>query len=304
MKNPTMLARVRAYLSSRRALGYRLRIEGGLLLNFARFADGSGHSGPLTKEIMLRWALLPGDADPLYKARRLEIVRVFARHLAVLEPLTEVPARHILGPAHRRKPVHLFTGGQITLLLARALRLSGRLRPHTYHTLLGMLACTGLRISEALALRGADADLERGVLTIRESKYRLTRFVPLHPSALAPLQRYARQRQRLHPLAHHFFVSDLGRHLAYSTVRTTFRRLARGLVPESGRRHVRLHDLRHTFACQVLHRWEHSKRRAVGRLAILSRYLGHARVTDTYWYLTATPELLHGAARGFKPLLP
>jgi integrase len=298
----TILARVQAYLARRRALGYRLRIEGRLLLNFARFADRSGHAGPPGKEVMLRWAVLPAHADQLYKARRLEVVRVFARHQAALEPLTEVPPRHILGPAHRRKPTHLYTARQINLLLARARRLPGQLRPATYHALIGLLSCTGLRISEALALQSADADLERGILTIRESKYRLTRFVPLHPSALMPLRRYARKRHRLHPLSLHFFVSEQGRPLAYSTVRTAFRRLSHGLVPTSGRRYVRLHDLRHTFACQVLLRWERSKKRAAGRLAVLSRYLGHARVTDTYWYLTTTPELLHEAARDFKHL--
>jgi len=296
----SMQSRVRAYLAQRRTLGYRLRIEGQLLLNFARFADRSGHSGPPTKKLMLRWATLPTQADPLYKARRLEIVNTFAKHQIMLEPLTELPPRHILGPAHRRKPAHLFTIGQIHQLLARAGRMAGKLRPHTYRTLIGLLACSGLRISEALALCLEDVDLEHGVLTIRESKYRLTRLVPLHPSALAALRRYYRKRQRFYPQALPFFLSEKGCRLAYSTVRTTFRKLATGIIPASGRRYVRLHDLRHTFACRVLLRWERSKGRALGRLAILSRYLGHAHVTDTYWYLTATPELLAQASQSFQ----
>lgn len=296
----SMQSRVRAYLVQRRALGYRLRIEGQLLLNFARFADRSGHSGPPTKDLMLRWATLPTQADPLYKARRLEIVGTFAKHLIMLEPLTELPPRHALGPAHRRKPAHLFTTGQIQQLLARAGRMPGKLRWHTYRSLIGLLACSGLRISEALALNLENVDLEHGVLTIRESKYRLTRLVPLHCSALAALKRYHRKRQRLYPQAQPFFLSEQGNRLASSTVRTTFRKLATGMVPASGRRHVRLHDLRHTFACRVLLRWERSRGRALGRLAILSRYLGHAHVTDTYWYLTATPALLAEAGRNFQ----
>ena len=295
-----MQGRVRAYLAQRRALGYRLRIEGLLLLNFARFADRSGHSGPLTKDLMLRWATLPTQADPLYKSRRLEIVGTFAKHQVMLEPLTDLPPRHVLGPAHRRKPAHIFTTSQIQQLMARAGRKPGKLRSHTYRTLIGLLACTGLRISEALALHLENVDLEQGVLTIRESKYRLTRLVPVHPSALAALKRYHRKRQQLYPQAGTFFLSEAGNRLAYSTVRTTFQNLATGILPTSGRRHVRLHDLRHTFACRVLLRWERSKRRALGRLAILSRYLGHARVTDTYWYLTATPALLAQAGRGFQ----
>jgi hypothetical protein len=139
----TMNSRVLAYLAQRRALGYRLRIEGQLLLHFARFADRSGHSGPPTKELMLRWATLPTQADPLYKARRLEIVGTFAKHQIMLEPLTELPPRHVLGPAHRRKPAHLFTMGQIHQLLAGAGRMPGKLRSHTYRTLIGLLARLG-----------------------------------------------------------------------------------------------------------------------------------------------------------------
>lgn len=299
MKSP-MRNRVQAYLARRRALGYRLRIEGQLLLNFARFADRGGHSGAPTTQLMLRWATLPINADPLYKARRLEIVRTFAKPQIAIEPLTELPPRHVLGAAHRRKPAHLFTPAQIRRLLTRAGRLSGHLRPFTYWTLIGLLACTGLRISEALALNLIDADLEHGVLTIRESKYRLTRLVPLPPSTLRPLRGSVRKSRRLHPQAQRFFVSERGLPLACSTGRQTFRLLAVDFLSTSGPRFVRRHDLRHTFACRVLLRWERSQQRAAGRLAVLSRYLGHARVTDTYWYLTAFPDLLAGTTRNFK----
>lgn len=295
-----MLARVKAYLISRRALGYKLRIEGQMLLNFARYADRSD-SGPLTRALALRWATLPRGTDRLYHARRLEVVRVFAKHLAAFDASTEIPSRHALGPAHRRSAPHLYSPAEIGLLLQRASRLPGTLRPLTYQTLLGLLSCTGLRISEALALTVGDVDLNQGVLTIRETKYHQTRLVPLHPTVLKPLNRYARLRQKHFPMAQHFFVSDRGQRFAYSTVRTVFRKLADGFVPNSSRRHVRLHDLRHTFACRVLLGWQRSKRGAIGRVTILSRYLGHQRVSDTYWYLTATPELLTEAARHFVP---
>jgi integrase len=296
-----MLARVKAYLISRRALGYKLRTEGQMLLNFARFADRSDSHGPLTRALALRWATLPRGSDRHYHARRLEVVRVFAKHLAALETSTEIPSRHTLGPAHRRSAPHLYSPAEIEQLLQRASRLPGTLRPLTYQTLLGLLACTGLRISEALALTVVDVDLKQGVLTIRETKYHQTRLVPLHPTVLKPLNRYARLRQRQFPMAQYFFVSDRGQRFAYSTIRTAFRKLAEGFVPNSSRRHVRLHDLRHTFACSVLMSWQRSKRGAIGRVTILSRYLGHRRVTDTYWYLTATPELLTEAARNFVP---
>jgi integrase len=147
-------------------------------------------------------------------------------------------------------------------------------------------------------------DWEEGVLTVRESKYHHTRLVPLHPTALVMLRNYARRRQRRFPGAQHFFVSARGRRFAYSTVRSVFRELACGLTTNSGRRYVRLHDLRHTFACRVLLRWQRSRRGATGRLGVLSRYLGHERVSHTYWYLTAVPELLREAARRFDSSVP
>jgi integrase len=270
-------------------------------MNFARYVDQSGYRGPLTGKLALHWASLPREADPSYRARRLDIVRVFARHQAVLEPATQIPARHILGPAFLRKTPHLFTAQQLHQLMWRACRLSGQLRPVTWQTLIGLLACTGLRISEALALAVQDVDLERGVLTVRFSKCQHSRQVPLHSSALPPLRRYTRRRRRDFPQARHFFVSDRGQALSYTAVSKAFRSLTRDMIPSNRRPHVRLHDLRHTFACRVLLRWQHSRRGASGRVAILARYLGHTHLRHTYWYLTAIPPLLAQAATHFAP---
>ena len=258
----TMCSRVAAYLKNRRALGYQLRVDGGMLLNFARYADRSGHRGPLTRQLALRWAALPRTASRLYWARRLEVLRLFARHQAAFEPATEIPPRHIFGPAHRRETPHLYSAGQLRGLLARSARLPGRLRPLTYKTLFGLLGCTGLRISEALALQIGDVDLNQGHILIRESKYHHRRWVPLHPTALVALRRYDHRRRMIFPGAQHFFVSDRGRRFAYTTVRCIFRQLARGLRSNGARPWVRLHDLRHTFACRVLLRWQHTRRGA------------------------------------------
>jgi integrase len=298
----TMRSRVEAYLEQRRALGYRLRIEGQMLLNFARYADRSGHRGPLTRKLALRWAALPKRASQLYRARRLEVVLVFARHQVAFEPETEIPPRYAFGPAHHRQTPHIYDTAQLRQLLTRCSHLTGKLRPFSYKTLLGLLACTGLRISEALALEVSDVDLKQGCILVRESKYHHSRWVPLHPTVLAPLRDYDRRRRRVFPNAIHFFVSGRGRRFAYTTVRMVFRELADGLMSNGARPLVRLHDLRHTFACRVLLRWQHTERGAVGRTAVLSRYLGHSRVTDTYWYLTATPKLLQEAARRREPL--
>jgi integrase len=300
----TMTSRVQEYLSQRRALGYKLYREGRQLLNFARYADRSRHRGPLNAALALRWATLPQRVEPAYHARRLNIVRVFARHQAVTEPTTQVPPRHVLGPDFRRKTPHLFTTRQLHQLLRRSGTLSGRLRPLTYRTLLGLLACSGLRISEALALTVQDVDLVQGVLTVRFSKWEHSRQVPLHPSALSALRRYARRRTALFPQAQTFFISDRGQRLQYGAVNRVFGGLARDMVPTNGRPHVRLHDLRHTFACRVLLRWQGSRRGVDGRVIVLSRYLGHIHIRDTYWYLTAVPELLKQTTAHFAALQP
>ncbi len=297
----TMLCRVRAYLTQRRALGYKLRNQGQQLTDFARYADRSGHHGPLTRKLALSWASLPRDAQPAYRAQRLATLRVFAQHQAAVEPATEIPPRHVLGPGYGRRPPHLFTRAQLRLVLRRTRQLSGQLRPRTYWTLVGLLVCSGLRISEALALTVQDVDLRHGVLTIRQSKGQHSRAVPLHRTALSPLRRYAHRRQRQFPHARSFFVSEDGQSLTYSTVSQTFRGLCQDITPSNQRPHVRLHDLRHTFACQVLLRWQRSRRGAVGRLAVLTRYLGHTHFRETYWYLSAGPPVLRQAAVRFAP---
>jgi integrase len=295
---PTMLSRAQAYLAYRRALGFELQSEGTRLLNFARYADGLGHRGPLTTELAIRWASLPQKADRRYWASRLEIIRRFARHLLLSEPKIQVPPRHLLGPAYRRNPPHLYSSGEIQQLLRRASQLNGRLRPHTFQTLIGLLVCSGLRISEALNLKTSDVDLEQLVAAVRQSKRGKSRLVPLHPTALPPLRAYVRRRHKLFPLAEQFFLSERGVGLTYTTVRRTFLQLRVG-IPYS-RRPPRVHDLRHAFACRVLHRWQASKKGAVHRLAILSRFLGHTQIRDTYWYFSAFPELLTEALRHFE----
>lgn len=294
----SMLKKVRAYLAHRRSLGFRLRSEGRVLLEFARYADGLAHHGALTRQLAIRWACLPKSADRLYWARRLEIVRTFAQHLLLIEPHTQVPPRHLFGPAHRRRAPHLYTPAELRHLLRRAGRITGKLRPHTYQTLIGLLACTGLRISEALRLKLHDVDWQQSLLIIRESKGQ-TRLVPLHPTASRPMQAYAQRRQKLFPGAEYFFVSDSGGPLPYGRVQPMFIRLRAGI--SFIKRPPRLHDLRHTMASTVLQRWLASRRGALNRVLVLARYLGHRNLEATYWYLTARPQLLAEAAQRFNP---
>jgi len=289
--NRTMHAQVQAYLTERRALGFQLKIDGYQLLNFARYADAQRHRGPLTHSLALRWACLPKTADRLYWAHRLDILRTFARHLARSEPRTQGPPRRLLGPSHRRRYPYLYTPAQLQGLLRRAGELAGHLRPHTWQTLIGLLACSGLRISEALHLQSDGLDWRQGLLIVRQSKFGKTRLVPLHPSAVEPLRAYARRRNQRFPLAQSFLVSEQGTPLTAQTVWRTFNELRKDLPWQ--RHRPRLHDLRHTLASRVLQRWLASPKGAVNRILIRSRYLGHDRVEDTY----SLPAPAIGAAR-------
>jgi integrase len=307
MSTPTMADRVEEYLAYRHALGYQLHREGQRLRSFARFADAAGHSGPLTTEIALRWACLPAQAARLYQARRLENVRTLARYLAAREPGTEVSPGGLLGPAHARRAAFIYSDANIAALIeaARALGPADALRPDTYATLIGLLACTGLRISEALALCGDDINWSTAVLTVRQTKFHKSRLVPVHPSAIAPLRSYAVARDRRHPPLRDstFFVSGAGQPLLYTTVRRTFHLLLHKAMPgvrPAGRVRPRLHDLRHTFACRRLLAWYRDGtdiHKAIDQLAV---YLGHVKVSCTYWYLTGVPELFALAAERFE----
>jgi integrase len=223
------------------------------------------------------------------------MVRRFACFWSAYDARTEIPPRGLFGPTFRRRAVHVYTRQEIGALLEATSQL-GRVHPlrgWTFRTLLGLLDCTGLRIGEALGLTGHDIDWSAGVLTIRHAKYGRARLIPVQSSALEALQRYRILRDRTIRLglASTFFVTTRGQPLGYLGVSICFRDLCRRLgwtqepVP-------RLHDLRHTFAVRTLLAWYRSDEPVEPKLWTLSTYLGHRHVADTYWYLTAVPELM------------
>jgi integrase len=292
---------IRDYLTLRRSLGFRLRETESGLCNFAAFLEAQ--SAPhITTALALAWATQRSEHQPAEWARRLSWVRGFARHWQATDPRTEVPPWGLLPYRGQRARPYLYTAAEIQRLLTAAHRLpSGTgLRGWTYACLLGLLAVTGLRISEALALTPADVDLAEGVLTIRGSKFGKARLVPLHPSPQQALAQYAAGRDAVLGPAPTptFLVSDRGRPLEVSTVRRTFYALSRqtGLRGPAASHGPRLHDFRHRFAVESLVQWYRAGEEVERRLPVLSTYLGHAHVTDTYWYLSACPELL-GLAR-------
>ncbi|GEC15319.1 tyrosine-type recombinase/integrase [Nitrobacter winogradskyi] len=306
----TMLARAEAYLSERRRLGFVLDRSGSLTLAFARFADGSGHEGPLTSAIVLRWVKEEAvHADPFTWAQRLNVLRPFARHLADAEPRTGFPEGAPFGRSKRRLAPHIFTPAEVNGLIAAAGTLPAVFGagPATLPTLLGLLAATGLRISEALRLWCGDLSDLNTHITVKRSKFERTRIVPLHPTAAVALREYLRARARLgstYRSAPLFLDERSGEILRYAAVRRAWLRLTGdlGIVPRGGHRFIRIHDLRHTFICRRLMLWQADGTDIDNAMLALSTYVGHVNLGDTYWYMQAVPEIMALAGVRFETL--
>lgn len=293
---------VEEYLKFRRGLGFDLRTPAWTLRSFARYTDELGLQDHLTVDIVVQWARSSCPDDPARASRRLTAVRGFVRYLAMLDPATEIPQAGLLGPRPRRKPPHLYSDEEIAALLAQARLLwpRGGLRPVTYVTFFSLLVATGLRLSEACRLVSGDVDLANGVLNIRESKFRKSRLVPLHPTATTALRHYAAQRDASGP--GRFFRTDQIAALSRAAVEKTFSRLRDrlGWTAEGRARRPRIHDLRFTFAVRRLVCWSREGVDVDRKMLALATYLGHAKVTDTYWYLSAVPELMAITSERFE----
>ena len=291
---------LRDYLAMRRALGFKLVSDGAGLLSFVAFLE-QVQAEYISTAFALAWAQIPTSVQPARWAVRLGFVRGFARYCSAIDLRTEIPPVSLLPFEYQRRAPYFFSDKDIEALLLAALALPAKdgMANHTYHCLLGLLSVTGLRISEAVNLTLDDVDLLDGVLTIRSSKFGKSRMVPLHFSTVTALADYRERRGRF--LAGrqvpHWFVNRRAAQVRCDTVDGMFRRLADrlGLVGEKGQRHPRLHDLRHRFAMKTLMRWYDDGQDIERRLPVLSAYLGHVEVRDTYWYLSACPQLLAAA---------
>lgn len=286
---------IEEYLQHRRQLGFRLEAPGRTLRSLGRYAKQIGHSGPLTTELALKWVQLPSSAAPLWWARRLQIVRQFARFWTALDPRTQVPPAGIFGPAHSRSPVHIYCPSELRALFEATdvLLTAGRLQAFSFRTILGLLACTGVRVSEALRLQDQDIDWVNATLTVRRSKFGRSRCLPVDASVLAQLRSYQQKRRKAHPapLRPAFFLTAKGRPWSRSHAERTFRRL-RAHLGWNQSPLPRLYDFRHAFAIKTLMRWYRQGEDVGSKLLALSAYLGHRNISCTYWYLTAVPELL------------
>ncbi|MGO8883053.1 MAG: tyrosine-type recombinase/integrase [Streptosporangiaceae bacterium] len=292
------------YLDLRRGMGFKLDRDAKLLAQFISYLEQAG-SVTVTAADALAWATLPAGASPGWLAFRMSVARGFAAYLRTLDPAAEIiPPGLLPGGSHRAVP-YLYSAADISALLAQAERLRTPLRTATIQALIGLLAVTGMRIGEALALDDGDFDAGQGMLIVRHAKFGKRRLLPLHQTTVTALQSYQGLRGQVfpRPCSDALLVSSTGDRLRYVNVSQTFVRLARraGLAARSGGCRPRPHDLRHSFAVATLLDWYRDGGDVASRLPLLSAYLGHVEPANTYWYLHAAPELLAEAARRLGP---
>lgn len=281
------------YVEMRRSLGYKLQMAPRLLSDFVTFLEEQG-SDHITIPLALQWAQQNSSVSPAIWAQRLTYVRGFARYWSAIDPRTQIPPWGLLPHRPKRARPYLYTEKEIRCLLKAARELGG-FRGLTYYSLFGLLAVTGLRISEALNLRTEDVDLSQGILVILRTKFGKSRLAPIHASTQKVLREYRQQRDQIFRQdLSYFFVSRTGNRLDKGGTSRTFYRLSRqiGLREPTARHGPRLHDFRHRYAIQTLINWYRSGQDVERRLPELSTYLGHAHVSDMYWYLSTCPELM------------
>jgi len=288
------------YLELRRGLGFKLQDAGRQLPHFVAYLEQQGCTF-ITTELALTWAQYATSGQPAEWARRLGYVRGFARYCQATDGRTEIPASGLLPHRSTRARPYLYSEEDISRLMGAALKLptnrhSTPMRPWVFYCLIGLLSTTGLRISEALNLHVADVDLEKASLTIRGAKKDQTRIVPLHASTIKVLADYLCRREAFFgpAISPHVFVNGVGKRLDRGQLYRTFYTLSRqvGLRGIHASQGPRFHDLRHRFAVITLTKWYQAGQDAARLLPVLSTYLGHIRVQDTYWYLSAWPELM------------
>jgi integrase len=309
-------SRINLYLAERYRLGFSCRHDAYTLRSFARHVQSVHHRGPLTVEVMADWARRDshGSSDPHTWARRLKGLRTFMHWLQQFEPRTEVPDDTIFGRLPERQAPHIYTEQEVVDLLAAARRLGPApgLRGAVFETLFGLIASTGLRVGEALSLRNMDVDLKAGMLSIHQTKFGKSRQVPMHPSTVDALRRYRWMRDLAgEPAVDEaaFFISTRGRlrglPLGDRQVHRVFDELRRRLGWRNrGAHHApRIHDLRHTFVVRRIVQWQAQGVDIDQAMLSLSTYVGHAMITNTYWYLSAVPELMALAAGRFESFM-
>lgn len=311
-EDTSMLANVNRYIDHKRELGNVFRTESFLLRSFGVYADLHAPGEALTSRLAIEWATAPLTDNRSYYAKRLDAVRAFARYLTIFQPATQIPPTRILGPSFSRSVPYIYSQVEIVTLMRTALERKAKGRntnPLRNATLIGLLACTGMRVGEALALNNADVDFSTNVIIVRSSKKLPMRLVPIRTSTVHHLREYQRVRDACFGSGvpeSPFFISTWSRRLSYPSFLRAFngiRESARVHRQGTGRE-PRIHDLRHTFACNYLLHAYRTNIDIDSAVQNLSVYLGHATVSATYYYLTAIPALLEESVKRFTRRRP
>lgn len=305
----TLRQAVDDYLTLRRNLGFKMQEESKALPDFIAFME-KNNATYITQLLALEWAQQPKHVLPSYWAKRLSMVRVFARYRCATDPRTEVPPAGLLPFKPKRAKPYLYTDDEIERLLQAALNMPQRykrcaLLPWVYYCLFGLLSVTGLRVSEARDLKLEDVDLSNAVLTVHGTKFGKSRLVPLHVSTGQVLKDYISRREQHwkgQSVSSYLFVSSVGTRLDIGQIHRAFYKLSRtiGLRGEFDSHGPRIHDFRHRFATRTLVNWYCSDQDPERLLPVLSAYLGHVHIADTQWYLEGSPELMREAMRRFE----
>lgn len=295
---------IEEYVTYKRSLGYVIKVEAQELRRFAKYTREIAYDGSITEELAVQWASLHDRFTRLYRARRLETLHTFAVYISAFDEQAQIPRNGIFGRAHMRTVPYIYTDDEVLSLMhgTDSLFSPDEIRSYTVAVAIGLMHATGIRVSELTSLRIADVQMEEGYLFIRNSKFKKDRLVPLHATVIAKLLAYRvfiENKIGLRDSDNYFFVTTYGRRFKTRAFEYAFQSI-RPRVFGDKTKPPRLFDLRHTFACNTIKRWHEAGDDVNRKLYLLSTYMGHVKPADTYWYLSATPELLEMAARKFE----
>jgi integrase len=295
---------IEEYITYKRSLGYVIKTESQELRRFAKYTREIGYGGSVTSELAVQWASFDNNFTQKYMARRLETIHTFAEYISVFDAEAQIPQNGIFGKAHMRTNPYIYTDDEVLSLMRRAdsLYSPDGIRAATVSSAIGLMYSTGIRVSELTFLKITDVRLKEGYLFINSSKFKKDRIVPLHPTVIAKLSEYRsliKSKISTRKGDDYFYDTSYGHRFNTRAFEYAFK-LIRPLVFGEATKHPRLYDLRHTFACNTIKRWYLSGEDVNRNIYLLSTYMGHVKPEDTYWYLSATPELLGIAARKFE----
>lgn len=300
---------IEEYIAYKRSLGYVIKTEAQELRRFAKFTRVIDYEGPITMEISMKWVSSGSNLTRMHMAKCIETLHTFATYISALDEEAQVPCNGVFGKTHGRTSPYIYTDNEVLTLMCGANNLFSPdgIRARTVSTAIGLMHSTGVRVSEITSLKTEDVRLEQGYLFICCSKFKKDRIVPLHPTTVASLTDYKNfieSQMGVRTGIDLFFVDSYGREFNLRAFEYAFQLirplLFEGGIQSIGRRLPRLYDLRHTFACNTIKRWHKSGENVNQKLYLLSTYMGHVKPEDTYWYLSATPELLEMSSKRFE----